>query len=100
MRSQMHRISGQEVAKCNFGKTDVRYWQEAIFKPTYSKGGKTLCIEHWAARIQWRGQRELFNLKTSNKAAAAAKAKDIYATLAGTGWPTTLARFKPEMERK
>ncbi len=96
----MNKISGQEVAKHNFGKTDVRYWHDVVFKPTYKSAGKTLCIEDWAARIQWRGRRELFNLKTSNKAAAAAKAKDIYTTLVGAGWPETLAKFKPEMERK
>jgi integrase len=96
----MNKINGQEVAKRNFGKTDARYWHDVIFKPTYSKSGKTFCIEHWAARIQWRGRRELFNLKTSNKAAAAAKAKDIYAMLVGAGWPQTLAKFKPEMARK
>jgi integrase len=96
----MNEESGQEVAKRNFGKTDVRYWHEAIFKPTYSKAGKTLCIEHWAARIQWRGRRELFNLKTSNKAAAAAKAKEIYTILVGVGWDRTLEKFKPEMARK
>src|SRR5216684_7507937 len=96
----MNKINGQEVAKHNFGKMDVRYWQHVIFKPTYSKAGKTLCIEHWAARIQWRGRRELFNLKTSNKAAAAARAKDIYTTLVGTGWDETLEKFKPEMARK
>jgi hypothetical protein len=100
IRSARNQISGQEVAKRNFGKTDARYWHDVIFKPTYSKDGKTLCVKHWAARIQWRGRRELFNLKTSNNAAAAARARDIYATLVGAGWPTTLARFKPEMERK
>src|SRR5947208_6862259 len=99
-RTGMNQKSGQEVAKRNFGKTDARYWHDVIFKPTYRKSGKTLCIEHWAARIQWRGRRELFNLKTSNKAAAAAKAKDIYAMLVGAGWPQTLAKFKPEMARK
>jgi integrase len=96
----MNTKSGQEVAKRNFGKTDVRYWHEAIFKPTYRKDGKTVCIEHWAARIQWRGRRELFNLKTSNKAAAAAKAKEIYTMLVGVGWDKTLETFKPEMARK
>jgi integrase len=96
----MNQISGQKVAKQSFGKTDARYWHDAIFKPKYSRTGKSLCVEHWAARIQWRGRRELFNLKTSNKAAAAAGAKDIYAMLVGAGWPATLARFKPPMERK
>ena len=88
------------MAKQNFGKTDARYWHDAIFKPTYTRDGATLCVEDWAARIQWRGRRELFSLKTANKAAAAAKARDIYAMLAGTGWDETLEKFKPEMQRK
>src|SRR5438128_988299 len=62
--------------------------------------GKSLYVEDSAARIQWRGRRELFSLKTPNKAAAAAKARDIYAVLAGAGWDAALAKFKPEMQRK
>jgi integrase len=92
--------SGQEVAKHGFGKTDVRYWYEAIFKPQYGRDGQTLKVEDWAARIQWRGRRETFNLKTSNKAAAAAKAKDIYTMLVGASWNATLEKFKPEMASK
>src|SRR4030095_17270914 len=34
--------SGQEVAKHGFGKTDVRYWHDAIFKPQYGRNGQTL----------------------------------------------------------
>jgi len=92
--------SGQKVAKRIFGKTDVRYWHDVIFKPTYSRNGRTISAEDWATRIQWRGRRELFNLRTPNKAAAAAKAKGIYAVLVGAGWDKTLDRFKPEMVRK
>jgi Phage integrase family len=92
--------SGQEVAKSNFGKTDTRYWHEVIFKPSYTEHGRKRYLETWAARMQWRGRRELFNLNTSNKAAAASKAKDIYATLVGAGWDAALEKFKPEMKRK
>jgi hypothetical protein len=84
----------------NFGKTDARYWQAVIFKPIYTRDGKTHCVEDWATRIQWRGRRELFNLKTPNKTAAAAKAKEIYTTLVGAGWDAALEKFKPEMQRK
>ena len=100
MESGPNRISGQEVAKHGFGKTDVRYWHNAIFKPTYRRDEQRLRVEDWAARIQWRGRRELFNLKTSNKAAAAVKAKDIYTTLVGAGWDAAAEKFKPEMQRK
>ncbi len=91
--------NGQAMAK-RFGKTDSRYWHDVIFKPTYTRGGQTFRLEEWAARVQWRGRRELFNLRTPNKAAAAAKARDIYAMLVGSGWDLTLARFKQEMQRK
>jgi hypothetical protein len=96
--SEVNGKSGQEVAK--FGKTDVRYWHAAIFKPTYTLDRRVVHVEDWAARIQWRGRRETFNLKTSNKAAAAAKAKDIYTMLVGAGWDATLQKFKPEMSLK
>jgi integrase len=100
IQSEVNKKSGQEVAKQNLGKTDARYWHDVIFKPTYTREGKTRCVEDWAARVQWRGRRELFNLKTPNKTAAAAKAKEVYTTLVGAGWDATLERFKPEMQRK
>jgi integrase len=100
IRSEVNGKSGQEVAKHGFGKTDVRYWHDAIFKPEYRRDGQKLKVEDWAARMQWRGRRETFNLKTSNKAAAAAKAKDIYTMLVGAGWDAALEKFKPEMQRK
>jgi len=96
----MNKKSGQEVAKLKFGKTDARYWYEVIFKPTYTKNGETLHVDHWAARIQWRGRRELFNLKTPNRAAASARAQEIYSVVAGAGWAAALVQFKPEMQRK
>jgi len=101
--SGMNKKSGQEVAKQSngfFSKTDVRYWQDAMFKPTYKRNGQILEIEDWSARIQWRGRRETFNLKTPNKSAAAAKAKEIYSLLVGAGWDAALEKFKPEMARK
>jgi integrase len=100
MQSGMNKKSGEEMAKRHFGKTDTRYWQDVIFKPTYIKDGKKLNVKNWAVRMQWRGKRESFNLQTLNGSAAAAKAKDIYTMLVGAGWPATLAKFKPEMQPK
>ena len=103
MRLDVSAKSGQEVAKQSngfFSKTDVRYWRDAIFKPTYKRNGQILEIEDWSARIQWRGRRETFNLKMPNKAAAAAKAKEIYTLLVGAGSDAALEKFKPEMARK
>jgi integrase len=38
----------------------------------------------------------MFSLGTANRAAAAARARDIYLHLAANGWEATLAKFKPK----
>ncbi len=94
--------SVQEVSKpvgiskiSKFPKTDLRYWQSAIFQPTFTKAGETHQAADWSAKIQHQGQRETFALGTPNKAAAASRAKDIYLSLRGAGWEATLTNFKP-----
>lgn len=78
----------------SFGKTDVRYWAERIFRRTRG----TLVDTHWTAQIQHLGQREQFPLGTANKAAAASKARDIYVSLQGRGWEATLKEYKAKPE--
>lgn len=48
----------------------------------------------WNAWVQYEGRRERFPLYTPNKAAAAAKARDIYLFLAANGWEAILARYQ------
>jgi integrase len=76
----------------SFGKTDVRYWAERVFR-RQRDGIEDL---HWTAQIQHVGRREQFPLGTPNKAAASAKARDIYLSLQGQGWEATLALHKPK----
>ncbi len=98
--------SVQEVSKHKTGrgsagrhaKTDVRYWDRAIFQPTYTRAGETRMVGEWAAKIQHLGRRETFSLGSVNKAAAAAKAKEIYLSLQAAGWDATLAKFKPKSD--
>ena len=79
-------------------KTDVRYWEKAIFQPTYTRDGKTRIVGEWAAKIQHLGRREAFSLDSANKAAAASRAKEIYLSLQSAGWAATLAKFKPKAD--
>ena len=65
-----------------------------FFGQTYTRNGKTLLTKGWAMKIAHEGRRETFPLDTPNKAAAAARARDIYLSLAGAGWEVTLARYK------
>ena len=76
-------------------KTDIRYWQERIFFPEYTKNGEKKSTREYAVRLQHLDRRETFQLGTANKAAAGAKARDIYEHLKAHGWDKTLAKFKP-----
>ena len=63
------------------GKTDTRYWAETIFHRRRNGAEDT----DWTAQIQFLKRREQFPLGTPNKAAAAAKARDIYLSLQARG---------------
>jgi integrase len=78
----------------HFSKTDLRFWQDRLFRETYRSNSRLHKTAHWSARIQHEGRRERFPLYTPNKAAAAAKARDIYLFLVANGWEPTLARYR------
>src|SRR6266481_2172483 len=88
--------SVQEVSK--HGKTDVRYWQSKLFKPWYTRDGKRFELDQYAVKIQHLGQRVNFALDTPNKAAAAAKAREIYMCVHVNGWDAALEKFKPKSQ--
>src|SRR5439155_9069403 len=98
----LNRKSVQEVSKPNgrhsgrHSRTDLRYWEKAIFQPTYTRNGQVRKVGEWAAKIQHLGRRETFPLINANKARAAARAKEIYLSLKSAGWDATLAKFKPK----
>ena len=79
----------------HFAKTDIRYWQQVLFHQSYTRNGKRRQTKDWAFKIAHDRHRETFPLGTTNKAAAAAKARDIYLSLQASGWEQTLARYKP-----
>ena len=76
-------------------KTDTRYWADRVFFPKYTKNGETRTLKEYAARVRHLGRRETFPLQTANKAAAAAKAREIYDNLRAHGWEATVRKFKP-----
>jgi hypothetical protein len=82
----------------HFPKTDIRFWQNAVFRQPYTVDGQRRLTKEWYARLQYGGKRQFFSLGTPNKAAAAAKARDIYLALIASGWESTLARYKGAKE--
>jgi len=100
-RSRLSMKSVQEVSKTGAhgsrrSKSDVRYWQQAIFQPSYTWHGVKRNVGHWAVKVQYGGRRETIPLGTANKAAAANKAKELYLCLQSSGWDEALLKFKPK----
>jgi integrase len=94
-RSGVNEKSGEDRGDLrHFSKTDLRYWQQAIFRKGYSVDGERRQTNEFYARMQHQGRREFFVLGTPNKAAAAARARDIYLSLVARGWEATLTRYK------
>lgn len=93
--------TGQSKGSVRLPKTHQGYWSGKLKKRSYVDGtGQRIEIPEWQVRIQHLGRESWFNLHTTNKAAAAVKARDIYLSLLALGWDATLAKFKPETTEK
>ncbi len=94
--------SGQEVAKFKrtYAKTDARYWEPRLFHQFYKNGGQRIELTTWSIRICHAGRREVFNLQTSNKSAAAKKAREIYLSLLSIGWNETASKYKAKKPKQ
>jgi hypothetical protein len=92
------KVSKHTDTPAHYGKTDIRYWQRVVFQPKYIRKGVAHRLSEWVVKIQHLGRRETLPLGTPNRAAAAAKARQIYITLKSNGWESTLRRFKAKPE--
>ena len=78
------------------GKTDVRYWREAVFQPSYTRNDVRFKVDQYAVKLQFAGRRQMIVLGTANREVAAQKARAIYLFLQSNGWDETLLKFKPK----
>lgn len=101
----MRTKNGKETAKdgpakSRFGKGDVRYWRDRIFKATYPTPEGVREVPEWSVKIQYRGNRTTFPLHTANRDDAATAARDLYTSIVGTrDWDRVLQEQKPTMAR-
>src|SRR6516165_9453863 len=82
------------MTRARYSKTDHRYWISKVFKPKKLRGGKRYQSPFWCVRLQHETGRTTFPLATSNREAAAARARDIYVFMLANGWEATLKEFK------
>ena len=91
------KISTSKNGDRRHAKTDIRYWQVSIFRRRFKYLSKTRATVNYSARFQHLGRRETISLGTPNRAAAAARARDIYLHLIAQGWDETIAKYRPGM---
>src|SRR5262245_23394943 len=80
-KTSVQEGSKQKAQTGRHSRTDLRYWEKSIFRPTYTRDGIAWRVGGWAVKIQHLGRRETFCLGSANKASAAARAKEIYLSL-------------------
>jgi hypothetical protein len=94
----VHTKNGEVLARLSkprhFSKSDQRYWLQPgkLFK---NPGASAL-----SCRLSRAGEREYFGLGTGNKAAAAARAVEIYEHLMAHGMAATRTKFMPKAAEK
>ncbi len=92
-RSEIDQQSGQS-------KAHIGFWKRRLVKRYYIRQGQKLEIPDWQMRVSHAGKQRFINLRTTNKAAAANKARDIYFYLIANGWDATNDKFKPQDDFK
>jgi hypothetical protein len=92
---------GTERGQTKLGKTHVDYWCDKVRKRIFlGRDGLEVEIPDWQIRIKHLGKEVRFNLKTANRAEAAVEAKEIHIFLMANGWEATLAKYKPQIEKR
>lgn len=72
--------------KSTHSKTDVRYWLTRVYHRRFLQKGIEVVEPNYSVQIQYKGKRKRFQLKTPNKATAAARARETYMGLLENGW--------------
>ena len=84
----------------NRDKNHADYWKPRLFRNTYQHDGEVVQCGNLAVKLQHRGQRETFSLKSGNRDMAAREAKEIFTFALANGMAAAVAKFKPEVTQR
>lgn len=93
--------SGKEVAKqidpltSGASRFSPHFWLSRIYRPRYTRDGKSQQVAEWYARLQHGGRREAVGLGTNTREEASRRAARLYQTLRAKGWDAALVEFRP-----
>ena len=80
-------------------KTHEAFWKAKLQKRTFLQGAVKTEIPEWQVRLQHAGRREWINLRTTNRDAAAKRARDLYIAVLSGGWDAIVAQWKPKAQK-
>ena len=72
------------------------YWRKRVFKNTFTRGGKLICVHCWSVKIQHQGRRMTFSLGSARRAEAALEAHRLFQTIVSEGWDAALKNISPK----
>ena len=72
-------------------------WRRRVFKNTYTRDGVLRTVKGWSVKIQHRGVRHTFSLRSARRDDAAAEARALHQTIVGEGWDAAL-RIHPRQQ--
>jgi DNA-binding NarL/FixJ family response regulator len=78
-------------------KTDARYWKTRLIRRSYTDAIKRVRGQEYSTRIEHGGVSFFFPLGSADEARAAARAIQIYSTIANDGWKAACDRIPREI---
>jgi len=67
------------------------WWEQRLFKNTYTYKGQLVEVKGWSVKIQYQGQRRTLALKSRLRADAASEASQLFQQIVTDGWNKVLA---------
>ena len=86
------RSSPSNARRRSGSKHEPRYWRARLFKCHYTYRGERCEVRNWSVKIQHRGRRKTFALRSNRCSEAAAEACELYRALVTKGWKDAAAR--------
>lgn len=86
----------KQNAKASANRFSSDYWEERVYRPTYTRDGKRTEVSQYFVQIAHAGQRHAVQLASNNKEEAARNALKLFKTLKRDGWDAALRLFRKD----
>jgi DNA-binding NarL/FixJ family response regulator len=85
-RKSTGHLAAQTPDPPDLGSSSARFWQNRVFKNSFTRKGRHFKVKRWSIKIQFQGQRRSFSLSARSREAAGLEAEAIHNTIVRSGW--------------